>query len=1190
MQLTADVAVPNALLQAARSGKLVLFIGAGASRNSPSDLPLFNGLAKRVAAALGEPYVETENPDAQLGDLESRHPSVKELVRAIIADKASRPNDTHRAIARLAAASGARIVSTNYDEHVETAARKEGIQLGREYYAPALPLGRDFDGLIYLHGSVSEDATTLVLTDQDFGRAYLTDGWARRFAHELFMNWTVLFIGYSHSDVVMTYLARGLPSGAQRYVLTSEPDHKRWRPLSITPVAYPPDDDHKALPAGLNAWADLMRMGQLDHYARVREIVSGAPPKEPEEIDYLVDAVTTSAGVTGFVSLARGYEWLRWAESQPGFKALFQPGRRSDVMAHVWGDWFVEHFVSEPANSGMGLSSVARLGPVLSEDLIWRIGRAQSKLHAASPKEAKRWDAALTAAVRSDGTEENSLWYQPYSNPYEGAALLPALRRALTPRLRLSEQRPWLPLVTGEEEDGDSNGPAGVSAEIQWSISEGSLRPLRERLGADLKQVAADVLQVAEQGLRDAYALLDAFEPDRAFDSWSFRRSAIEPHAQDQFPDEEDIVIDLLRDCGVFLARTDSSLKIRWLRSEHALFKRLGVHLLVEENTPADLRLAIILELSLVFDYDAKHEVFRFLATASPQLSPDGRRALLAAITAGPPHDGIDHDPSGRFDRRAVFDRLEWMQRFVTDWDELSEEIEAIRALEPDMGVRPHPDHDTWMESGTWGGKPPVTAEEFLNLIESQGPRRAIEAIIGRDYSERDFNEPTWDDAVRLVKETATAHPGFALRLYPWLRITPLKRHQDLISACFYGWADATLETHQIDEVLSLLGRSPFASDLARPVSAFILGTAKDLDKSNSADVLERLDQLAGDTWSTHAEAFEEPGWSDALMRGLNTWPGFLAQYWIQRISIRWQVARDQWNGLSPVEQDALRAMLPSAGPTSAMTAALGIIAADFAFLFAADRQFAIEELMPLFDVSESSCAPDVWFGFLHHPRTTPEMLDSGFWSIILKAEEVATSLTDRSVNEQYWRMIASIAAFSTATSVDRRDLVETFIRRPNQEALLRFLRALGSILHSEDPEASRETWARWLGDVMTLRFSLPPSVLSELERAAWGDLALDLGSRPAIELSAQAPGPILSRTRFSHLSEAFALENATLLITIATARLHQTAVVDWHVQHEVTDLVHRVGGSADRAALRALIETALSKGINDALTWMPPA
>jgi hypothetical protein len=53
----------------------------------------------------------------------------------------------------------------------------------------------------------------MVLTDRDFGRAYLTEGWARRFVLELFLKYTVLFVGYSHNDPVMQYLARGLPPG-----------------------------------------------------------------------------------------------------------------------------------------------------------------------------------------------------------------------------------------------------------------------------------------------------------------------------------------------------------------------------------------------------------------------------------------------------------------------------------------------------------------------------------------------------------------------------------------------------------------------------------------------------------------------------------------------------------------------------------------------------------------------------------------------------------------------------------------------------------------------------------------------------------------------------------------------------------------------------------------------------------------
>ena len=46
-------------------------------------------------------------------------------------------------------------------------------------------------------------ALKLVLTDRDFGLGYLADGWATRFLMEMFREFAVLFVGYSHSDPVI---------------------------------------------------------------------------------------------------------------------------------------------------------------------------------------------------------------------------------------------------------------------------------------------------------------------------------------------------------------------------------------------------------------------------------------------------------------------------------------------------------------------------------------------------------------------------------------------------------------------------------------------------------------------------------------------------------------------------------------------------------------------------------------------------------------------------------------------------------------------------------------------------------------------------------------------------------------------------------------------------------------------------
>jgi hypothetical protein len=62
-----------------------------------------------------------------------------------------------------------------------------------------------------------------VLTDEDFGRAYLTEGWAREFLQRLFAEFTTLFVGYSHNDLPVEYLARGMSGKpiAPRFALTA---------------------------------------------------------------------------------------------------------------------------------------------------------------------------------------------------------------------------------------------------------------------------------------------------------------------------------------------------------------------------------------------------------------------------------------------------------------------------------------------------------------------------------------------------------------------------------------------------------------------------------------------------------------------------------------------------------------------------------------------------------------------------------------------------------------------------------------------------------------------------------------------------------------------------------------------------------------------------------------------------------
>jgi len=68
-----------------------------------------------------------------------------------------------------------RLVTTNFDRHFTSAYYARLPNVVREYYAPALPRGASFNGIVYLHGAAFINPKECVLTDEDFWPS-LSDG------------------------------------------------------------------------------------------------------------------------------------------------------------------------------------------------------------------------------------------------------------------------------------------------------------------------------------------------------------------------------------------------------------------------------------------------------------------------------------------------------------------------------------------------------------------------------------------------------------------------------------------------------------------------------------------------------------------------------------------------------------------------------------------------------------------------------------------------------------------------------------------------------------------------------------------------------------------------------------------------------------------------------------------------------
>lgn len=317
--------IPESLLRAHEDGRVVFFCGAGIS--NPAGLPNFRDLVDRIYEELGTVQTPIENQayenkqyDAMLDQLERRYPGQRLAVRRALVNvlkpklRKKGATTTHQALLRLATdhKGKVRLVTTNFDRIFHYVIKRYKLDIP-SFDAPLLPIPKPtrWHGVVHLHGLLPNrpDETALnrlVLTSGDFGLAYLTERWAARFISELFLNYTVCFVGYGINDSILRYMMDALAAdellGETRpkaYAFASfcdgEREHARieWETKGATPLLYEVPtgtQDHSALHLTLKEWADTYRDGVRGKKMIISKYAS-TPPLTSSRSDFAVGSV-----------------------------------------------------------------------------------------------------------------------------------------------------------------------------------------------------------------------------------------------------------------------------------------------------------------------------------------------------------------------------------------------------------------------------------------------------------------------------------------------------------------------------------------------------------------------------------------------------------------------------------------------------------------------------------------------------------------------------------------------------------------------------------------------------------------------------------------------------------------------------------------------------------------------------------
>jgi len=136
-----DIDFPQEVIRANEAGRLVIFAGAGVSKDPPSNYPDFEGLIEKIAEGTNFQREQNEPYDHFLGRLKHEGVKVHEQARELLTNPNSQPNCMHDSIVQLFRdKENLRIITTNFDLHFTTVIESANLSI-EIYKAPALPIG-----------------------------------------------------------------------------------------------------------------------------------------------------------------------------------------------------------------------------------------------------------------------------------------------------------------------------------------------------------------------------------------------------------------------------------------------------------------------------------------------------------------------------------------------------------------------------------------------------------------------------------------------------------------------------------------------------------------------------------------------------------------------------------------------------------------------------------------------------------------------------------------------------------------------------------------------------------------------------------------------------------------------------------------------------------------------------------------
>jgi len=1092
--LVKGIDLPDSLLLAQATGELVVFAGAGVSMPPPSSLPSFDMLAEMIGSGSGLKRSANEPADRYLGRLKQKEINVHDASARILVNENTKPHDLHRLILELFPSfQKIRIVTTNFDTHFSVAAKNAFGDSPETFCAPALPLGDDFNGLVYLHGCAGKESKRCVLTDEDFGRAYLTQSWASRFLAAMFSRYVVLFIGYSHNDIVMNYLARGLPPVAQksRFAFTTDDADSlsQWNFLGIKPLIYKKcegENHHKAITDTTNEWVKEIRRGLLEKAERIRIIAESQPPLEGEDSDYIKHSLSELDTARIFFKHAKSSEWIHWLDKGGFVQPLFKPHTELGDFHWALSGWLVENFLIE--NPQALLAAIERHGGQLHSRFCWWVWRrlASRNQKPISEKVFSQW--VMLLLTQSHDILAHQDWAALLNEcrfPNDKAISVLLFDQVTKPRIVLKKSWRMLDENHAEQDEIDFELNHERQIEEHW-VREA----WRNLFSPHLQEYADDLEQVVFSNLRAAHTLKSfSYPPNRNLDVFIFHRQSIHPNSQDRFQNVVDVLIDAARDILNLSIQAKPQYAAgqieKLFASDVPILRRLAIYGHTKRNDILpDEKIQWVVQNNLLFNF--KTDVFWLLENNYSKASDEMRKQLLDKAMLGPDWEGCENVDE-KTKKYEVFNLVVWLSRIAPTCIITRERLALLKKRNPEFGEREFPEFSHWSSGGeSLDDAAGLNAADFL-LRTTADVLEELLASQPRTPFERNRS-----GYCGTISSAVSKKPEWGIE---WLQtlISRKLMDKDLWYCVCQGWRNANLSPEQWKLVLDVAESIDAPSEFFSAFAEILENGSRRESHSLPENLMEQAQRVAMRIWNLvlKDEPIVKESSDDWLGVAINRPGGKLAEFWLQRVSLARKIAGEEsWHGLPKEIKDPITDMLH--GLSQAAVHARIVFASQFHYFFSLDAQFAIVELLPLFDwQSDQMRAEQCWHGFIFWGRwltSFSEQLLPYFTETIDRIGQ----FSDR-VREGLIYQIAGVILFRIENPL-AQDWLPNVLQKIQDDDRVKLAATIDRYLSEIQVPIAEKLWERWIEVYWNMRLLGSPKPLLAKEANEMACWALSVG------------------------------------------------------------------------------------------------